>query len=47
LRRGAYLLRPPGGFVLGHIGERFGRRRMMLLSAALMTVTMLGAVRGK
>src|SRR5258708_22685847 len=37
----AYLLRPLGGFVFGHIGDRFGRRRTMLLSVALMTVTML------
>jgi MFS transporter, MHS family, proline/betaine transporter len=38
----AYLLRPLGGFVFGHIGDRFGRRRTMLLSVALMTMTMLG-----
>jgi MFS transporter, MHS family, proline/betaine transporter len=38
----AYLLRPLGGFVFGHIGDRFGRRRTMLLSVALMTITMLG-----
>ncbi|HEY5206516.1 MAG TPA: MFS transporter [Roseiarcus sp.] len=38
----AYLLRPLGGFVFGHIGDRFGRRRTMLLSVALMTATMLG-----
>ena len=38
----AYLLRPLGGFVFGHIGDRFGRRRTMLLSVALMTLTMLG-----
>jgi MHS family proline/betaine transporter-like MFS transporter len=38
----AYLLRPLGGFVFGYIGDRFGRRRTMLLSVALMTVTMLG-----
>src|SRR5271154_6834527 len=38
----AYLLRPLGGFIFGHIGDRFGRRRTMLLSVALMTVTMLG-----
>ena len=37
----AYLLRPLGAIVFGHIGDRFGRRRMMLLSMALMTVTML------
>jgi len=38
----AYLLRPLGGLVFGHIGDRFGRRRTMLLSVALMTMTMLG-----
>ncbi|HEY1452458.1 MAG TPA: MFS transporter [Roseiarcus sp.] len=38
----AYLLRPLGGFVFGHIGDRFGRRRTMLFSVALMTMTMLG-----
>jgi MFS transporter, MHS family, proline/betaine transporter len=38
----AYLLRPLGGFIFGHIGDRFGRRRTMLLSVALMTMTMLG-----
>src|SRR5260370_5871023 len=38
----AYLLRPLGGFMFGHIGDRFGRRRTMLLSVALMTLTMLG-----
>ena len=38
----AYLLRPLGGAIFGHIGDRFGRRRTMLLSVALMTMTMLG-----
>jgi MFS family permease len=38
----AYLLRPLGGFIFGHIGDRFGRRRTMLMSVALMTMTMLG-----
>jgi MFS transporter, MHS family, proline/betaine transporter len=38
----AYLMRPLGGAVFGHIGDRFGRRRTMLLSVALMTMTMLG-----
>ena len=37
----AYLMRPLGAVVLGHIGDRFGRRRMMLLSMALMSVAML------
>jgi MFS transporter, MHS family, proline/betaine transporter len=38
----AYLLRQLGGFVFGHIGDRLGRRRTMLFSVALMTMTMLG-----
>src|SRR5271166_4295207 len=38
----AYLLRPLGGIMFGHVGDRFGRRRTMLLSVALMTLTMLG-----
>ena len=38
----AYLLRPLGGMVFGHVGDRFGRRRTILLSMAIMTVTMLG-----
>src|SRR5271156_1755084 len=38
----AYLLRPLGGMVFGHIGDRFGRRRTMLLSVAIMTMTMFG-----
>src|SRR5580658_4456459 len=38
----AYLLRPLGGIMFGHIGDRFGRRRTMLMSVALMTLTMLG-----
>ena len=37
----AYLLRPLGALVFGHIGDRFGRRRMMLLSIAIMTFAML------
>jgi len=38
----AYLLRPVGGIAFGHIGDRLGRRTTMLLSVALMTITMLG-----
>lgn len=38
----AYLLRPLGAVVFGHIGDRFGRRRTMLLSVAIMTMAMLG-----
>jgi len=36
----AYLFRPLGAIYFGHIGDRFGRRRMMLLSMALMSVAM-------
>ena len=37
----AYLMRPLGAVFFGHIGDRTGRRRMMLLSVALMTAAML------
>jgi MHS family proline/betaine transporter-like MFS transporter len=37
----AYLLRPLGAIVFGHIGDRFGRRRMMLSSMAMVTIAML------
>ncbi|RPD50500.1 MFS transporter [Hymenobacter sediminis] len=37
----SYLMRPLGALVFGHIGDRYGRRRMMLLSMALMTCAML------
>ena len=37
----AYLLRPLGALAFGQIGDRLGRRRMMLLSVAVMTMTML------
>lgn len=37
----SYLMRPLGALVFGHIGDRYGRRRMMLLSMALMTAAML------
>ncbi|HEY0571441.1 MAG TPA: MFS transporter [Enterovirga sp.] len=37
----AYLMRPLGAIVFGHVGDRFGRRRTMLLSLALMTLAML------
>jgi MHS family proline/betaine transporter-like MFS transporter len=37
----AYLMRPFGAVVFGYIGDRYGRRRMMLLSVALMTAAML------
>ncbi len=36
----AYLMRPIGALVLGHYGDRVGRRPMMLLSMGLMTGAM-------
>ncbi|WP_288412494.1 MFS transporter [uncultured Sphingomonas sp.] len=38
----SYLMRPLGALAFGQVGDRFGRRRMMLLSMALMTFAMLG-----
>jgi MHS family proline/betaine transporter-like MFS transporter len=37
----AYLMRPLGALFFSHIGDKSGRRRMMLLSVALMTAAML------
>nr|WP_294848402.1 MFS transporter [uncultured Sphingomonas sp.] len=37
----AYLMRPLGALFFGHIGDRDGRRRMLLASVALMTAAML------
>jgi MHS family proline/betaine transporter-like MFS transporter len=37
----SYLTRPLGAVVFGHIGDRHGRRPMMLFSMALMTAAML------
>ena len=37
----AYLMRPLGAIYFGHIGDRTGRRRMLLFSVALMTAAML------
>jgi len=37
----AYLMRPLGALAFGHLGDRYGRRRAMLASMALMTAAML------
>ncbi|EFE05997.1 MFS transporter [Citrobacter youngae] len=37
----SYLLRPLGAVYFGQIGDKYGRRQMMLISMALMTSTML------
>ncbi|HUP67026.1 MAG TPA: MFS transporter, partial [Sphingomicrobium sp.] len=37
----AYLMRPLGAVFFGHVGDRKGRRHMLLLSVALMTAAML------
>ena len=35
---GAFVMRPVGGVVFGHIGDRIGRKRAMMVSVVLMTV---------
>src|SRR4029079_18926690 len=37
----AYLMRPLGALAFSHIGDKYGRRHMLLLSVALMTAAML------
>ena len=37
----AYLMRPLGALFFGHIGDRYGRKRTLLLSVAVMTAAML------
>ena len=39
----AYLLRPLGAIFFGQIGDRWGRRRMMLASMAMVTIAMLAS----
>jgi MFS transporter, MHS family, proline/betaine transporter len=36
-----FMMHPPGGALFGHVGDRFGRKRALLLSAALMSSTAL------
>ncbi|WP_290003588.1 MFS transporter [Faucicola atlantae] len=36
----SYLMRPLGAAVFGHIGDKFGRKTMMMLSMLLITVAM-------
>ena len=37
----AYVMRPFGALVFGHVGDRLGRRRVLLASMSVMTVAML------
>ena len=37
----AYLMRPLGALVFGHVGDRYGRRSSLLLSVTLMSAAML------
>src|SRR3954471_16042906 len=39
----AYLLRPLGAIAFGHIGDAYGRRRMMLVSLGRVTVAVLAS----
>src|SRR5882762_1043437 len=35
----AYITRPIGAFILGHIGDRFGRRKVLIFTLLLMGVS--------
>lgn len=35
----AFFMRPLGGILFGHVGDRYGRRKALVLSAGLMTVS--------
>jgi MHS family proline/betaine transporter-like MFS transporter len=35
----SFVMRPVGGIVFGHIGDRYGRRQALLISAAMMTAS--------
>ncbi len=35
----SFVMRPVGGVVFGHIGDRYGRRHALFISAAMMTVS--------
>jgi MHS family proline/betaine transporter-like MFS transporter len=37
----AYLMRPLGAIVFGHVGDRYGRRTTLLLSVGVMSAAML------
>ncbi|MCA1226804.1 MULTISPECIES: MFS transporter [unclassified Saccharopolyspora] len=37
-----YLARPVGAFVLGHVGDRFGRKRVLVLTVLLMGLATVG-----
>ncbi len=40
----SYLARPLGGIIFGNIGDRFGRKRALLLAIGIMTVSMVATM---